>query len=57
MNPQTAIGAIVVLVWAANFLAAIVDRTYQPPEGVNAIMMLVAGFFFATGTRRAKDDE
>jgi predicted tellurium resistance membrane protein TerC len=55
MNPQTAVGAVVVLVWAASSLATFIDRTYHPPDGINSVMMLVAGFFFATGMRKTDD--
>lgn len=57
VNAQTGIAGVVVLVWAASFVATFIDRTYHPPEGINAVMMLVAGFFFATGMRKPGDDE
>lgn len=57
MNPQTALGGVVALVWAASNVATFIDRTYHPPDGINAVMMLVAGFFFATGMKKPPDGD
>lgn len=52
VTPQMALGGLVALVWAASNIATFIDRTYHPPDGINAVMMLVAGFFFATGMKK-----
>lgn len=52
MTPQIAVAVIVVIVWAASSIATFADRSYHPPDGINAVMMLVAGWFFATGIRK-----
>lgn len=57
MNTQTAVAAVVVLVWAASSIATFADRSYHPPDGINAVMMLVAGWFFATGIRKPDDPD
>jgi hypothetical protein len=57
VNAQTALGGVVVLVWAASSVATFIDRTYHPPDGINAVMMLVAGFFFATGMKKPSGDD
>lgn len=57
MNAQTVIGGVVTAVWTVSTLATFADRTYHPPDGINALMMLVAGFFFATGMRKSDDGD
>lgn len=57
MNRLTLAAGVIIAVWAATTLVAIVDRTYHQPEGVNSVMLIVAGALFAGGTRTPKDDE
>jgi hypothetical protein len=53
MNVRTIIALVVTAVWAAGYTAAIVtDGHFQPDLGVNAVMLLVAGYFFATGIKK-----
>lgn len=37
----------VVLVWIANFIARATVHEYNPPEGVDALMLAVVGFLLA----------
>lgn len=53
MNVRTFIAVVVTLVWAAGYVAAIASRgSFQPDIGVNAVMLLIAGYFFASGIKR-----
>ena len=37
----------VVLVWVANFIARATVHGYNPPEGIDALMLSVVGFLLA----------
>lgn len=62
MNVQTIIGVGVFVVWAISYLAGVINTGYHPPIEINAVMLLVAGFFFGggltkSGKRRSRNDE
>lgn len=46
-NALTGIIFIVTVVWAGSFVADIFVGGYDPPSGLNEVMMLLAGFLFA----------
>lgn len=48
---RIAIAMIVTVVWAISYAVSIVNHHYHPPAEINGVMLLVAGFFFATGIR------
>lgn len=52
MNVQTIIALVVTFVWATTYLAAILVRDFQPSILVNGVMMVIVGFFFASGIKR-----
>lgn len=52
MNVRTAIAIVVTLVWATTYLAAVFSKNFHPDLAVNAVMLMVAGFFFSSGIRR-----
>lgn len=47
---------IIVLVWVASFIGDILIAEYDPPTGINQVMMVLAGFLFA-GRQASKKDE
>lgn len=55
MNVRTFIAVVVTIVWAAGYITAIVSHSFQPPLEVNAVMLLVAGFFFGAGIRKGRE--
>lgn len=52
MNTRTFIALVVTVVWAAGYTAAIFSPTFRPPIEVNAVMLIVAGFFFGSGIKK-----
>lgn len=57
MNAQTIIGVGVFAVWAVSYLAGVINTGYHPPIEINAVMLLVAGYFFTDGLSRKKKKE
>lgn len=56
MNIRIFIAIVVTLVWAAGYIAAIASQgDFAPDITVNAVMLLVAGYFFSSGIKRDKD--
>lgn len=62
--PQWLINSVivlVVLVWVANFIARASIHNYNPPEGVDALMLAVIGFLMAgrqaASNAESKDDD
>ena len=55
MNIRTFIALVVTVVWAAGYITAILSPTFQPDIAVNAVMLLVAGFFFGAGITIKRD--
>lgn len=39
---------MVMIMWAASFLADLANPKYDPPSYVNPLIMLVGGYLFAT---------
>lgn len=52
MNVRLFIAIVVTSVWAATYITAIASPRFHPDLGVNAVMLLVAGYFFGTGLRK-----
>ncbi|AWY05206.1 hypothetical protein SEA_MARGARET_26 [Gordonia phage Margaret] len=52
---------VVVVVWAVNFVAQLVVPSYEPPAGIDAIMLaiigLIAGAASQLGGRNSKEDK
>lgn len=46
----------IVAIWIANFVARATIHGYDPPEGVDAIMLAVVGFLFAGKQAANRDD-
>lgn len=57
MNVRTIIACVVTVVWAATYIAAILVPDFQPRIEVNAVMLLVAGYFFSSGIVRGNKDK
>jgi hypothetical protein len=56
MNIRIFIAVVVTLVWGAGYIAAIISQgEFSPDISVNAVMLLVAGYFFSSGLKRGKD--
>lgn len=51
--------AIVVVLgtWSASLIVDMLVPTYDPPTGIEPLMMALAGFLFAARTKSDKDDE
>lgn len=49
---RIAIGGVVTLVWSVSYFADILMPKYEPPVGVHAVMMIVAGALFGSGIFR-----
>jgi hypothetical protein len=52
LNAQTIIGVGVFLVWAVSYIAGVLNSSYDPPIEINAVMLIVAGFFFGGGLKK-----
>lgn len=52
MNPQIILGGIVTTVWAVSYLMGVFNPGYSPPIEINAVMLLVGGYFFGSGLRK-----
>lgn len=39
---------LIIVMWVASFIADLTNKAYDPPAYVNPLIMLVAGYFFAT---------
>lgn len=48
---RTIVIAVVTAVWAANFIAGVAVKGYQPSESINGIFMAIVGGLFALGAR------
>ncbi|QCW22028.1 hypothetical protein SEA_YAKULT_24 [Gordonia phage Yakult] len=52
---------VVLVVWAVNFVAQLVAPSYEPPAGIDAIMLaiigLIAGAASQLGKKKDDDDE
>lgn len=48
---RTIVIGVVTAVWAANFVAGIAVKGYQPSESINGIFMAIVGGLFALGSR------
>ena len=46
---------VITALWIASFILAAVDRTYQPPAAIHALMLSVAGFMFGEGLVKRND--
>lgn len=46
--------SIVIVMWAVSFLVNLINPTYDPPEYVNPLIMLVGGYLFATSNKESK---
>lgn len=51
------VAIVVTFVWAISYVTSIVNRAYHPPPEVNAVMLLVAAFFFSPFYTRGKGDK
>lgn len=56
INPKLKNGIIIVVtaIWATNFIAGLVVKTYEPDQAINAIFMGIVGGLFALGARDNK---
>jgi fatty acid desaturase len=53
MNVRLFIAVVVTLVWGAGYVAAIASNgEFSPDISVNAVMLLVAGYFFSSGIKK-----
>jgi hypothetical protein len=53
MNVRIFIAVVVTLVWGAGYVAAIASNgDFSPDISVNAVMLLVAGYFFSSGIKK-----
>lgn len=57
MNTRTFIALVVTAVWAAGYAARILNPDFNPPLEVNAVMLIVAGYFFGSGLRKKDQDQ
>jgi hypothetical protein len=48
---RTIVIGVVTAVWAANFIAGVAVKGYQPSESINGIFMAIVGGLFALGAR------
>ena len=54
----TNLATVVVLgVWAVSLVVDMLVPEYDPPPGIEPLMMALAGFLFATRTRPGNDEE
>lgn len=53
---RTALIAVITVVWAANFMAPIFERTYKPPAEINMAFMGVVGVLTATYQKNGDSD-
>jgi hypothetical protein len=44
-------------VWVISFTVDLLTRSYEPPTGVQALMVLAAGYLFGTGAFRRNGKE
>lgn len=53
IDPRLKNGIIIVVtsVWAVNFLAGLLIKSYEPDQAINAIFMAIVGGLFALGAR------
>lgn len=52
MNARVVIASVITAVWALTYLKSFLDPSFHADPQLNALMMIVAGFFFATGIRK-----
>lgn len=56
MNVRTFIAVVVTVVWGAGYIASIVSHgDFHPGIEVNAVMLVVAGFFFGSGIKKGRE--
>lgn len=48
---RLAIAVAVTGIWAASYIISLVNHLYHPPPELNGLMLIVSGFFFASGMR------
>lgn len=48
---------VVLCMWAGSLVVDMLVPTYDPPPGIEPLMMALAGFLFAARTRSGKDEE
>lgn len=56
MKIRTVIAVIIAAVWAINYTVAVFNTTYHPPLEINAVMLLMAGYFFGSGLRKGTQE-
>jgi hypothetical protein len=44
---------MIISMWAVSFLVDIANPKYEPPDYVNPLIMLVAGYMFATNVKHS----
>lgn len=47
------LAAVITTAWAVSFIVDILDKSYEPPASVHALMLLVAGAVFGEGLLRS----
>lgn len=57
MNIRIFIAVVVTVVWAAGYAAKILDPSFNPPLEVNAVMLVIAGYFFGSGFRKKEEKD
>ena len=54
----TNLAIVVVLgMWSASLIVDMLVPTYDPPTGIEPLMMALAGFLFAARSKSGKDEE
>jgi hypothetical protein len=48
---RTVVIGVVVTVWAANFVAGVFVKGYEPDQGINGVALAVIGGLFALGKK------
>lgn len=49
---RIAVALIVTMIWAAGYIAAIVDRTFSPPAEVSGVMLGVVTWLFGAEVKK-----
>lgn len=53
MISRLIIAFVILAVWAANYTVALFNSAYHPPVEINGPMLIVAGYFFGSGIKKA----
>lgn len=48
---------VVLVMWAGSLVVDMLVSTYDPPPGIEPLMMALAGFLFAARSKSGKDEE